>query len=164
LVQQTLTHRFGVPFWLPGWVTSLVPVWVTGLGAELGDQGWLPVWVPSLGKRFGLLFPSVSRSCRLTRTVLDWYNTHTQVWCPILAAWLGDQFGYRLGDQFGCQVWVSGLACYSQACRVPGVLLGKWWLGTTLTHRFGLPFRLPGWVTSLVPVWLPGQFVCVAIV
>jgi hypothetical protein len=24
---------------------------------------------------------------------MAWYNTHTQAWCPILAAWLGDRFG-----------------------------------------------------------------------
>ena len=117
---------------------------------------WVPVRVPSLGERFGLLFPSVSRSCRLNRTLLAWYNTHTQVWCPILAAWLGDQFGSSLGDQFGCRVWVTTFLVKRQERDTLGKSRPNRWLGTTLTHRFGVPFRLPGWVTSLVPVWATG--------
>ncbi len=103
----------------------------------------MPVWVPSLGERLGLLFPSVSRSCRLTRTVLAWYNTHTQVWCVISAAWLGDQFGSRLGDQFGCQVWVPSL----------GERFGL--LFPSVSRSWRLTRKVAAWYNTHTQVWSP---------
>ncbi len=67
-----------------------------GLGASLGAS------------LVGLAFwPSVAHSCRQTRKEMARYNTHTQVWCPILAASLGAKLGDRLASSLGASLGAS---------------------------------------------------------
>ncbi len=69
-----------------------------------------------------------------------WYNTHTLVWSPISAAWLGDRFGIA-------RVVCFGTFCQSKSNEVRNGM-GKH-SHTGLVSHFGLP----GWVTSLKPLW-----------